>query len=136
MDPEQAQEFLRLNHRAVMSTTRGDGRPQMSPVTAGIDADGMVVVSSRETAIKVKNLRRDPTVGLCAFSDAFFGPWVQLEGTATIVALPEAMDGLVEYYRAIRGEHDDWDEYRTVMGQEQRVLIRFDIERAGPNRSG
>ncbi|SHF76880.1 PPOX class probable F420-dependent enzyme [Jatrophihabitans endophyticus] len=136
MDAGAARDFLRDNHHAVLATFRTDGRPQLSPVTAAVDAEGRVVVSTRETAMKVRHLRRDPRVGLTAFVDAFYGDWIQVEGTAEIVALPEAMELLVEYYRLVSGEHPDWDDYRAAMARDQRVVIRFAIERAGPNASG
>lgn len=94
------------------------------------------MISTRETAMKTHNLRRDPRAVLCAMSDSFFGEWLQVEGRAEIVTLPEAMEGLVSYYREVSGEHPDWDEYREAMVEEQRVLVRFAVERAGPDRSG
>ncbi len=136
MELERARAFVRENHRAVVSTRRADGQPQLSPVVCGVDADGMITVSTRETAMKVKNLRRDPRVSLCVLNDGFFGDWIQVDGTADIVSLPEAMELLVEYYRSLSGEHPDWDEYRAAMERDQRVLVRIDIERAGPDRSG
>jgi PPOX class probable F420-dependent enzyme len=136
MDLDTAREQLRTLHRAVICTRRSNGAPQMSPVVCVLDEDGRVVVSSRETAMKVKHLRRDPGVALCVFSEQFFGPWIQVEGTAEIVPLPQAMDGLVDYYRRLSGEHPDWDEYRSAMAREQRVLIRIAVERAGPDVSG
>jgi PPOX class probable F420-dependent enzyme len=136
MDIEKAQDFLRRNHRAVMATRRRDGSPQMSPVLAGIDAEGRVVVSTRETAMKAKNIRRDPRVSFCAVNDGWYGEWLQIDGTAEVVSLPEAMEPLVEYYRRAAGEHPDWDEYRAAMERERRVLVRVTIERAGPDRSG
>ena len=137
MNPDEAREYLRRNHHAVLATMRRDGTPQMSPVTVSVDGDGMVVVSSRETAMKVKNLRRDPRAWVCAFSDAFYGgPFVQVEGDVSILALPEAMEPLVDYYRSISGEHPDWDDYRAAMERDQRVLVRLDITRAGPDISG
>ncbi len=136
MDVPTAQEFVRANHHAVLATIRTDGRPQLSPVAATVDIEGRVVVSTRETALKVKHLRRDPRIGLTVFTDSFFGEWVQLEGTAEIVSLPEAMEPLVEYYRSTAGDHPDWDEYRAAMLAEKRVIVRFVIERAGPNVSG
>jgi len=97
VDLDRAREFLRANHRAVMATTRRDGTPQMSPITVSVDGDGYAVVSSRETAMKVKNLRRDPRAWICVIPDPFYGvPFVQIEGDVTIVDLPEAMDGLVD----------------------------------------
>ncbi|HEY4397508.1 MAG TPA: PPOX class F420-dependent oxidoreductase [Acidimicrobiia bacterium] len=136
MDLEAARNFLRDNHRAVMTTRRANGDPQMSPILCNVDAEGRVGVSTREAALKVKNLRRDPRVSLCVMNDGFFGDWIQVDGTAEIVSLPEAMELLVEYYRSLAGEHRDWDEYRAAMERERRVLVRIDIERAGPDRSG
>jgi PPOX class probable F420-dependent enzyme len=136
VDVDEAREFLREHHRAVLASFRSDGRPQLSPVTVGVDEEGWAVISSRETAYKVRNLRRDPRASLCVINDGFFGPWAQVEGTATVVSLPEAMEPLVDYYRRISGEHPDWDDYRRAMEQQQRVIIRVDIERAGPNRMG
>ncbi|MGN6608000.1 MAG: PPOX class F420-dependent oxidoreductase [Jatrophihabitans sp.] len=136
MDPQGAREFLTQHHRGVLSTARRDGRPQLSPVTATVDADGRVIISTREPSMKVRNLRRDPWASLAAFTDGFFGPWVQVEGPAEIVELPEAMELLVDYYRRVAGEHPDWDDYRAAMERDRRVLIRFPILRAGPSVSG
>jgi PPOX class probable F420-dependent enzyme len=136
MDIAAAQDFLRTNHRAVMATFRRDGRPALSPVTVGLDPEGRVIVSTRETAMKVKHLRRDPRVAITAFTERFYGDFVQAEGTAEIIALPEAMELLVDYYRSISGEHPDWDDYRAAMEREQRVIVRFAMERVGPNASG
>jgi PPOX class probable F420-dependent enzyme len=136
MDREHALEYIRGNHHAVMATTRADGRPQLSPVACGVDAEGRVVVSTRETALKTKNLRRDPRVSLCVFTDGFFGDWVQVDGTAEVLPLPDAMEPLVDYYRSVVGEHPDWDDYRNAMERERRVIVRVTVERAGPDRSG
>ena len=136
MDLETAREFIRNNHRAVITTRRANGDPQMSPVVCGVDTDGRVAVSTRETALKSKNLRRDPRVSLCVMNDGFFGDWLQVDGRAEIVSLPEAMELLVEYYRSLAGEHPDWDEYRAAMERERRVLVRVEPERAGPDLSG
>ena len=136
MELDAARQHVRENSHAVLATRRKDGTPQLSPVGATVDDEGRVVVSSRETAYKVKNLRRSPTAWLCVFPDAFYGPWVQVEGTAEIVSLPEAMEPLVDYYRRIGGEHPDWDEYRQAMQDEQRCLIRISPTRAGPDRAG
>ena len=132
MTPDEARAFLRTNHQAVLATFRRDGRPQLSPVGAGIDDDGRVEISSRTTAMKVKNLRRDPRISLCLLNPGFYGDWGQVEGTAEIVELPDAMELLIGYYRRIAGEHPDWDDYRAAMERDQRVLVRFEIERAGP----
>ena len=136
MQPAQAREFLRANHRAVLATARADGRPQLSPVTCAVDDAGRVLISTRETAVKARNLRRDPRASLCVFTDGFFGPWVQVEGDAEVISLPGAMDQLVEYYRLVAGEHPDWDEYRAAMVAERRCVLRIEITRAGPDISG
>jgi PPOX class probable F420-dependent enzyme len=136
VDVAGAQAFLRANSHAVMATFRRDGRPALSPVTVGLDEAGRVVVSTRQTAMKVKHLRRDPRVAITAFTERFYGEFVQVEGIAEIVELPEAMEELVAYYRRISGEHPDWDDYRAAMVRDQRVLVRFAIDRAGPTRSG
>ena len=136
MDRDAALDFIRHHHRAVLATVRADGAPQLSPITAGVDAEGLVVISTRETAAKTKNLRRTPRAWLVVVTDAFFGEWVQVEGPVEIVSLPAAMDGLCAYYRSISGEHPDWDEYRAAMESQRRVLLRLSVERAGPNVSG
>ena len=136
MELSAALPFLRSNHRAVLVTHRSDGGMQTSPIVFALDANGKPTISSRETAYKVKNLRRDPRASLCVINDEFFGEWKQVDGTASIVSLPEAMDGLVECYRAVAGEHPDWDEYRAAMERDRRCLIQIDIHRVGPDRSG
>ena len=136
MDIAGAQEFIRNNHRAVMSTFRRDGRPALSPVTVTVDAEGRVVVSTRQDAMKVKHVRRDPRVSVAVMNDGFYGEWVSVEGNAEIVELPEAMDILVDYYRSASGEHPDWDDYRAAMERDKRVVVRFTIDRAGPTVSG
>ena len=136
MDLDRARDFIREHHQAVMLTSRADGSAQMSPVACGVDADGFVVVSTRETALKAKNARRDPRVSLCVLTNGFYGEWIQVDGEATVVSLPDAMEMLVSYYRSISGEHPDWDEYRAAMESEQRVIVRITLTRAGPDRSG
>jgi PPOX class probable F420-dependent enzyme len=137
MDLDEARTILRSQHHAVLATWRGDGTPQLSPVTVGIDEAGYPEISSRHTAYKVRNLRRDPRAYLCVFPNTFYGGrWIQLDGTVQIVDLPDAMEPLVEYYRRISGEHPDWDDYRAAMVRDQRVLLRMTISRAGPDRTG
>ena len=132
MDLDDARAFLREHHRGIFATTRKDGRPQMSAVSVGVDDQGRVVISSREDTYKTRNARRDSRVSVCVMSEDFWR-WIQIDGTATVVSLPEAMEPLVEYYRAVAGEHPDWDEYRQAMADQRRVVIRIDIERAGPD---
>jgi PPOX class probable F420-dependent enzyme len=136
MDIDEALEYVRGNHHAVLATLKQDGSPQLSPVTVGVDGKGRVVISTRQTAYKVRHVRRNPRVWLCVFPPGFYGNWVQIEGTADILELPEAMDGLVAYYRDISGEHPDWNEYRAAMERDQRLLIRVTVTKAGPTVSG
>lgn len=136
MDLAEAVNVVREQHRAVMCTRREDGAPAMSPVVVAAEDDGALLISTRETAYKVRHLRRDPRLWLCVLPDAFFGRWIQVAGTAEIVGLPEAMDGLERYYRLVAGEHDDWEQYRNAMREERRVLVRVTPTSAGPDRSG
>jgi len=129
-DIADARAFLTDNHRGVLATFRRDGRVQQSPVTAGIDDEGRVIISVTDDRAKTRNARRDPRVALCVFGDAFYGRWVQVEGTAEFVDGPDRIDALVDYYRRLSGEHPDWAEYRAAMERDRRVLLRFSIERA------
>jgi PPOX class probable F420-dependent enzyme len=119
----------------VLSTRRASGDPQLSPVVVAVRGE-VLLVSTRETAIKAKNLARDPRASLCVLPNDFFGRWVQLDCTARIVPLPDAMELLVDYYRLVSGEHPDWAEYRATMERERRVALVLTPERAGPDRSG
>lgn len=136
MDVTKAVDFVRKNPRAILVTRRRDGAPQMSPVLAAVDDDGRLLISSRETAYKTKNLRRDPQASLCVLNEGYFGDWIQVDGTTEIVSLPAGMDVLIDYYRRLSGEHPDWDDYRSSMEREKRLILRVTIERAGPDRSG
>lgn len=136
MDFGTAREFIRAHHRAVLATTRADGRPQLSPVTAAVDDEGRVVISTRETAVKVRHLAKNPHAALCVMNDGFFGEWVAVEGPAEIVHLPAAMDILISYYRSVSGEHPDWDDYRAAMVRDQRCIVRITLARAGPDFHG
>lgn len=135
MTPEDALKFVADNHRAVLMTRKAAGDIQSSPITVGVE-DDKLVISSRETAYKVQNMRREPRTSLCVFTDNFFGPWIQVDGTAEIVSLPDAMEHLVDYYRNISGEHPDWDDYRRAMQDQRRVLVVLSIERVGPDKEG
>ncbi|WP_428961696.1 PPOX class F420-dependent oxidoreductase [Micromonospora fluostatini] len=129
-------EFLRPRHRVVLMTTRADGRPQSSPVSAGVDAEGRLVISTYPERAKVRNVRRDPRVSVCVLSDDWNGPWVQVDGTAEVLDLPAALEPLVEYFRSISGEHPDWDEYRTAMVRQGKSLIRVTVTDWGPIATG
>lgn len=136
MDLDEARSYVRDNHHAVIAVSRRDGTPALSPVAAVVDDTGRIVISTRETAYKVRSLRRDPRAWLCVLPDTFFGRWVQLAGEAEIVSLPAAMEPLVDYYRRVGGEHPDWADYRAAMEREQRCLIRLTLTTAGPTVSG
>ena len=129
-------DFLRTRHRAILVTTRADGRPQTSPVTCGVDTEGRIVISTYPARAKVTNVRRDPRVSLCVISDDWNGPWVQVDGTAEVLDLPEALEPLVEYFRCISGEHPDWDEYRRAMVEQGKSLIRVTPQSWGPVATG
>lgn len=132
----KAREFVAANPRGVLTTYRRDGQAQMSPVSAGVDAEGRIIISVTEDRAKTKNARRDPRVALCVFGDGFYGPWVQVEGRAEFADGPDRIDALVDYYRTLAGEHDDWGEYRAAMVRDRRVLLRFDIVRASGPAAG
>ncbi|WP_040791635.1 PPOX class F420-dependent oxidoreductase [Nocardia paucivorans] len=129
-------QFLRPRHRGVLVTTRGDGNPQMSPVTCGLDTEGRIVISTYPERAKARNIRRNPAVSICVLSDEFNDAYVQVDGQARVIDMPQALDGLVEYYRGIAGEHPDWDEYREAMTRQNKSLIRIDITRWGPIATG
>ncbi|KRV47432.1 pyridoxamine 5'-phosphate oxidase [Wenjunlia vitaminophila] len=129
-------EFVRPRHRAILLTTRGDGRPQGSPVTCGVDGSGRIVVSTYPERAKTRNVRRDPTVSVVVLSDDWDGPWVQIDGDGEVIDPPASVEPLVEYYRAIAGEHPDWDEYRAAMLRQGKSLLRIVPRRWGPVATG
>jgi PPOX class probable F420-dependent enzyme len=129
-------EFLRPRHHGVLSTTRADGRPQLSPVSCGVDSGDTIVVSTYPERAKAINARRRPNVSICVLSDDWNDPYVQVDGRAEVLDMPEALDGLVDYYRSISGEHPDWDDYRAAMRRQNKSLIRIHIEQWGPIATG
>lgn len=128
--------FVRPRHRATLVTRRRDGGLQMSPVACGVDAEGRVVVSTYPRRAKANNARRDPAVSMVVHSERWDGPYVQVDGTAQVVDMPDAVEPLVDYFRCISGEHPDWEEYREAMRQQDKSLIRVTIERWGPVATG
>jgi PPOX class probable F420-dependent enzyme len=129
-------EFIRTRHHGVLVTHRADGSPQMSPVTCGVDADGRIVVATYPQRAKVHNARRDERVSICIESDDWNGPYVQVDGRAEVLDLPESVEPLVDYFRSISGEHPDWDEYREAMVRQGKSIIRISIDRWGPIATG
>lgn len=128
--------FLRDRHRAILTTMRSDGRPQLSPVTYGVDGAGRITVATYPQRAKVRNLRRDSRASLCVLSDDWNDAWVQVDGTAEVIDLPDAVEPLVEYFRSISGEHPDWDEYREAMRSQGKSLVRVTVQRWGPLATG
>ena len=136
VDREQMLEFVRPRHHFVLLTYRRDGTVQSSPVTGGVDAEGRLVVSSYPDRAKTANLRRDRRAGVLVLSDDFGGAWLQVDGEGEVLDMPAALDGLVEYFRSISGEHPDWDEYREAMRRQDKVLLRVTPTRWGPVATG
>ena len=136
VDRDELLEFVRPRHKATLVTTRRNGRPQLSPVTCGVDGEGRVVISTYPSRAKAANLRRDPAATVLIHSDDWDGPFVQLDGTAEVIDLPDSVEPLVDYFRSISGEHPDWDEYRQAMRDQGKSLIRVTIESWGPIATG
>jgi len=130
------QDFVRTRHRALLITTRADGRPQASPLTCGLDSAGRLVISTYPERAKTRNARRDPRVSVVVLSDEWNGPWVQIDGTAEVIDVPDSVEPLVEYFRVISGEHPDWGEYRAAMVRQGKSLIRVTPQRWGPIATG
>jgi PPOX class probable F420-dependent enzyme len=129
-------DFIRPRHRLLLATTRGDGRPQISPVSGGVDAEGRIVIATYPQRAKTRNAEKDPRTSVLVLSDDWDGPWVQVDGDAEVLHMPEAADGLVDYFRCIAGEHPDWDEYREAMRVQDKSLIRVTVTRWGPIATG
>ncbi|SDG26547.1 PPOX class F420-dependent oxidoreductase [Klenkia brasiliensis] len=136
VDRDGLLEFLRPRHKALLMTRRSDGEPQISPVSCGVDAEGRVVISTYPQRAKTRNARRDERVTVVVLSDDFDGPWVQVDGTAEVLDLPDSVEPLVEYFRSISGEHPDWEEYREAMRRQGKSLIRVTPQRWGPVATG
>jgi len=136
VDRDQLLDFVRPRHRLVLVTTRANGGPQLSPVTGGVDGSGRIVISTYPERAKVANVRRTSVASVLVLSDEWNGPWVQVDGDAEVLDLPEALEPLVDYFRAISGEHPDWDEYREAMQRQGKSLIRVTPTSWGPVATG
>jgi PPOX class probable F420-dependent enzyme len=136
MDLDDALEHFRHNHRAVLATCRRDSRPQMSPVLQAVGNDGRILVSTRSLTAKVRNIRLDPAVSVLAIQDGFFGQWVQVDGEAVIIEMPDAMAVLRFAYQQISGAHPDWEEFERDMLVQHRVAIAIQPQSAGPDVGG
>ena len=135
VDREGMIEFATPRHKAVLITRRADGSLQVSPVSAGVD-DGRIVIATYPDRAKAVNLRRNPAATVMVQSDEFNGPWLQIDGTAEVIDLPDSVEPLVGYFRSISGEHSDWDEYRQAMIDQGKSLIRITPQRWGPIATG
>ncbi|MFF6907630.1 PPOX class F420-dependent oxidoreductase [Streptomyces sp. NPDC012389] len=136
VDLDELLAFVRPRHRAILLTARADGRPQGSPLTCGVDDAGRIVMSTYPERAKTRNAKRDERVSVIVLSDAWDGPWVQVDGVAEVLDTPESVEPLVEYFRNISGEHPDWDEYRAAMVKQGKSIIRVTPERWGPIATG
>lgn len=136
VDLAELLEFVRPRHRFLLATTRRNGRPQLSPVSGGVDGEGRLVISSYPGRAKAVNAERDTRVSVCVLSDDWNGPWVQVDGDAEVLHMPEAEDALVDYFRCIAGEHPNWDDYRSAMRLQNKSLIRVTPTRWGPIATG
>jgi PPOX class probable F420-dependent enzyme len=136
VDLHEMLEFVRPRHRMLLATTRSDGRPQMSPVAGGVDTDGRIVISSYPSRAKTRNAERDSRASVLVLSDDWDGAWIQVDGDAEVLHMPEGSDGLVDYFRCISGEHPNWDEYRAAMAIQDKSLIRITPTRWSPICTG
>jgi PPOX class probable F420-dependent enzyme len=136
VDRPQLDEFVRPRHRGILITTKDGGGVQASPVTCGLGPDGRILIATYPSRAKTANARRDPAVSIVVISDDWDGPWVQVDGTAEVTDVPDAVDGLVDYFRCIAGEHPDWDEYREAMVRQGKSLIAITPRRWGPVATG
>ncbi|NIO11730.1 MAG: TIGR03618 family F420-dependent PPOX class oxidoreductase [Deltaproteobacteria bacterium] len=137
MDITEAKNFISKHHHGVLVTRKRNGEPQMSPVSPALDGHGRVIISTRETAFKIKNLRRDPRASLCVFTEAFHRlGWVQVDGKAEVISLPEALELLMDWHQRVKGEHPNWEEYKATLEKQRRVMLRIEILSAGPQVRG
>ncbi|MGA1838828.1 PPOX class F420-dependent oxidoreductase [Herbiconiux sp. 11R-BC] len=136
VDRDGMLEFVRPRHRMLVATTRADGRPQMSPVSGGVDDHGRIVTSTYPGRAKTRNAERRPAASVLVLSDDWSDAWIQVDGDAEVLHMPEAVDGLVDYYRCIAGEHPDWQEYREAMALQDKSLLRITPTRWSPISTG
>ena len=129
-------DFVRPRHRMVLTTFRLDGSLQSSPVSGGVDGEGRIVVATYPQRAKSANVRRARRASVIVLSEDFDGPYVQVDGDAEVIDLPDAVEPLVDYYRSIAGEHPDWAEYRQAMVDQGKCLIRITPRRWGPVATG
>jgi PPOX class probable F420-dependent enzyme len=136
VDLDTLLEFVRPRHHMVLTTFRADGTLQSSPVTGGVDEQGRLVIASYPKRAKSVNIRRSGRASVVVLSDEFNGAYVQIDGPAEVIDLPDAVEPLVDYFRAVAGEHPDWNEYREAMVSQGKCLIRVTPATWGPVATG
>ena len=136
VEREELRDFVRPRHQMILLTQRADGSPQASPVTGGVDDSGRIVIATYPDRAKTRNVRARPTASVLVLSPEWNDAWVQVDGDAEVLDVPEALDAFVEYFRNISGEHSDWDEYRQAMLDQGKSLIRITPTRWGPIATG
>lgn len=136
VEREELLDFVRPRHQMILLTQRADGSPQASPVTGGLDDSGRIVIATYPDRAKTRNVRARPTASVLVLSPEWNDAWVQVDGDAEVLDVPEALDAFVEYFRNISGEHSDWDEYRQAMLDQGKSLIRITPTRWGPIATG
>ena len=137
MKISEVQDFLVNNHRGVLVARKKNGSPQITLVTPSVDAAGRVVISARKNTYKVKNISRDPRVSLLVMGDEFSGSkYFQIEGSAKVIALPEARNLLMDFYKQTLGDQMNTEKTHKKIVDENRVLIRIEIEGVGPQNRG
>jgi PPOX class probable F420-dependent enzyme len=134
MELNDALEFIRERRHGVLTTIKRDGRPQLSNIAFAVGDDGVIRVSITDSRAKTANARRDPRVSLHVTRDDFYA-YAVIEGQAEVspvAADPDdaTVDELVDYYRAVSGEHPDWDDFRRAMVADRRLVLRLHPERA------
>jgi PPOX class probable F420-dependent enzyme len=145
MELHDAVDFARSHRRSVLTTIRRNGRPQLSNVMHHVGDDGLIRISITADRAKYTNLTREPWAALHVTQDDFYA-YVVIEADVTVAPVAAAsddatVDELVELYRALLGEHEDWSAYRDAMVSERRTVVRLDPGRAYgmlqlPPRSG
>ena len=137
MDISEAKGFLKGKQHGVLVARKKDGSLQMTLVSPVIGANGDLIITSRETTYKVKNIKRNPQISILVFGEKFNGSnYIQVDGKAEIIPQPQAMDIILDWHRQIRGEPENWDDIKKKTIAERRIAMRINIEKVGPQRRG
>lgn len=134
MELSSALDFVREHRHGVLTTIKADGRPQLSNITYAVDADDAIRISVTASRAKSRNMARDPRVSLHVTRDDFYA-YVVVEGDAELTPPAgspddDTVEQLVSHYRAIVGEHPDWDDFRRAMVAEGRLVATLRPTRA------